>query len=97
MSNKKGGSLIALIMGIFVGGILGIILAPEKGKSTRGSVNKIFTKYRAILDKILEGTTQIGGDSKEKKAPSSPRSRTRSRTRSRKGSGSKKPTTSTKV
>jgi gas vesicle protein len=60
MNNK--GIWVSLGLGLAVGGLLGVLFAPEKGSTTR---NKIRQSGRRASDSLQHGMTRIKGDLKQ--------------------------------
>ncbi|MEC4113233.1 YtxH domain-containing protein [Myroides pelagicus] len=60
MSNKVGGTVLAVLAGVAVGASLGILFAPEEGKKTRKKIKKTFDDSKEDLeDKIDELKKQV--------------------------------------
>jgi gas vesicle protein len=57
MNNK--GIWVSLGLGLAVGGLLGVLFAPEKGSTTR---NRIRHSGRRVSDTLQHGMTRIKGD-----------------------------------
>ena len=54
MSKNSTNSFISLIVGLEVGGIIGILFAPDKGNNTRDRLNFRLNRYRRKLEDLLE-------------------------------------------
>ncbi|ULQ50612.1 YtxH domain-containing protein [Flavihumibacter fluvii] len=62
MSNNTNKILTALAAGIAIGGILGILFAPDKGENTRKKIADNSKKLSdSILDTVKEGKNKISG------------------------------------
>lgn len=68
MSNNSGGSFFAFLFGITVGGILGLLFAPEKGSSTRDKLSYRLDKYKGkledLMDDIVEGKEMVQNEAR---------------------------------
>ncbi len=53
MSNSGGNSFFAFITGAIVGGIFGILYAPDKGTNTRDKLSFQLDKYKNKLEDIV--------------------------------------------
>jgi gas vesicle protein len=58
MSNRGGGTLLALLAGLVVGAAAGLLLAPAPGSETRGRVRRAAGRLRDEL----EGKAREAGD-----------------------------------
>ena len=50
MSKNSTNSFISLIIGLIVGGIIGILFAPDKGNNTRDRLNFRLNRYKRKLE-----------------------------------------------
>ena len=50
MSKNSTNTFISLLLGLIVGGILGILFAPDKGNNTRDRLTFKLNKYKRKLD-----------------------------------------------
>ena len=70
MSKNSTNSFISLILGIIVGGILGILFAPDKGNNTRDRLtfrlNKYKRKLEDLLDEIIDEKDSTDSEAKTK-------------------------------
>ena len=69
MSKNSGNSFFAFLFGIFTGGILGLLFAPEKGTHTRDRISFLLDKYKKRVEELMEGLVE-GKDLKGNKAKS---------------------------
>ncbi|WP_258103135.1 YtxH domain-containing protein [Marinoscillum sp. MHG1-6] len=69
MSSKSGGSFFAFLFGITIGGVLGVLFAPDKGTNTRDRLSFKLDKYKKQLEDLLEDLVEHG-DSLENEAKS---------------------------
>lgn len=69
MSKGSGGSFFALLFGITVGGVLGILFAPDKGTNTRDRLSFKLDKYKKQLEDLV-GDLVEHGESFENEAKS---------------------------
>lgn len=60
MSDRSGGSFFSFLFGITVGGILGILFAPDKGTNTRDKLSYKLDKYRKQLEDLVEDLVEHG-------------------------------------
>jgi len=62
MSNNTSKILTALAAGIAIGGVLGILFAPDKGENTRKKIADNSKKLSdSILDTVKEGKHKLSG------------------------------------
>ncbi|MBX2842841.1 MAG: YtxH domain-containing protein [Flammeovirgaceae bacterium] len=54
MAKGNGSGFFVFLTGALVGGILGILYAPDKGENTRDKLNFQLDKYAEKLQKILD-------------------------------------------
>ena len=54
MSKNSGNSFFAFLFGIFAGGILGLLFAPEKGTHTRDRLSFLLDKYKKRVEELME-------------------------------------------
>jgi len=54
MSKGSGSSFFSLIFGIAIGGVLGILFAPDKGTNTRDRLTYRLDKYKKSLEDLLD-------------------------------------------
>ena len=70
MSKNSTNSFISLILGLIIGGILGILFAPDKGNNTRDRLtfrlNKYKRKLEDLLDEIIDEKDSIDSEAKSK-------------------------------
>lgn len=68
MSRDSGGSFFTFIFGILLGGIIGLLFAPEKGIHTRDKLSFLLDKYRKrleeILNDVIEGKVEFENEAK---------------------------------
>ena len=50
MSKNSTNSFISLIVGLIIGGILGVLFAPDKGNNTRDRLTFRLNKYKRKLE-----------------------------------------------
>ena len=70
MSKNSTNSFISLIVGLIIGGILGVLFAPDKGNNTRDRLtfrlNKYKIKLEDLLDEIIDEKASIDSEAKTK-------------------------------
>ena len=70
MSKNSTNSFISLILGLIIGGVLGILFAPDKGNNTRDRItfrlNKYKRKLEDLLDEIIDEKDSIDSEAKTK-------------------------------
>ena len=70
MSKNSTNSFISLIVGLIIGGVLGILFAPDKGNNTRDRLtyrlNKYKRKLEELLDEIIDEKDSIDSEAKTK-------------------------------
>ncbi len=70
MSKNSTNSFISLILGLIIGGILGILFAPDKGNNTRDRLtfrlNKYKRKLEDLLDEIIDEKDSTDSEAKTK-------------------------------
>lgn len=54
MSKNSTNSFISLIVGLIIGGVLGILFAPDKGNNTRDRLTYRLNKYKLRIQDLLE-------------------------------------------
>ncbi len=54
MSKNSTNSFISLLVGLLLGGIIGILFAPDKGNNTRDRLNFRLNRYKRKLEDLLE-------------------------------------------
>ena len=68
MSKNSTNSFISLIVGLIIGGILGVLFAPDKGNNTRDRLtfrlNKYKRKLEDLLDEIIDEKGSIDSEAK---------------------------------
>lgn len=69
MSKNSGNSFFAFLFGIFAGGILGLLFAPEKGTHTRDRLSFLLDKYKKRVEELMEELVE-GKNLKDNKAKS---------------------------
>lgn len=69
MSSNSGGSFFAMLFGIAIGGVLGILFAPDKGTNTRDKLSFKLDKYKKQLEDLV-GDLVEHGESFENEAKS---------------------------
>ncbi|MEO9477814.1 MAG: YtxH domain-containing protein [Cyclobacteriaceae bacterium] len=69
MSNNSGGSFFAMLFGIAIGGVIGVLFAPDKGTNTRDKLSFKLDKYKKQLEDLL-GDLSEHGDEFENEAKS---------------------------
>ena len=63
MSKNSTNTFISLLLGLIVGGVLGILFAPDKGNNTRDRLTFRLNKYKRKLEDLIDEII----DHKEKK------------------------------
>lgn len=53
---KTGKAILGIVAGVSVGALLGLLLAPEKGKDTRKNIEKTGKKYAESIRKHFDAT-----------------------------------------
>ena len=53
MSKKGGNTLLAILVGVATGAILGVLYAPDKGSNTREKLSFQLDKYRVMLQDVI--------------------------------------------
>ena len=53
MSKNSENSFFAFLFGIFAGGILGLLFAPEKGSQTRDRLSFLLDKYKKRVEELM--------------------------------------------
>ena len=70
MSKNSTNSFISLIVGLIIGGILGVLFAPDKGNNTRDRLtfrlNRYKRKLEDLLDEIIDEKDSIDSEAKTK-------------------------------
>ena len=70
MSKNSTNTFISLLLGLIVGGILGILFAPDKGNNTRDRLtfrlNKYKRKLEDLVDEIIDHKEDVNSDAKTK-------------------------------
>lgn len=70
MSKNSTNSFISLIVGLIIGGVLGVLFAPDKGNNTRDRLtfrlNKYKRKLEDLLDEIIDEKDSIDSEAKTK-------------------------------
>ena len=68
MSKNSTNSFISLSVGLIIGGILGVLFAPDKGNNTRDRLtfrlNKYKRKLEDLLDEIIDEKDSIDSEAK---------------------------------
>ena len=68
MSKNSTNSFISLLVGLMLGGILGILFAPDKGNNTRDRLtfrlNKYKRKLENLIDDIIDEKNDINSEAK---------------------------------
>jgi len=54
MSKNSTNTFISLLLGLIVGGILGILFAPDKGNNTRDRLTFRLNKYKRKLEDLID-------------------------------------------
>ena len=67
--SSRGNSFFAFLFGAVVGGVLGILFAPDKGVNTRDKLTYRLDKYKKRLEDIIEDLVE-GADKVENEAKS---------------------------
>ena len=57
MSKNSTNSFISLIVGLIIGGILGVLFAPDKGNNTRDRLTFRLNQYRKKLEDLIDEIT----------------------------------------
>ncbi len=52
--NSQGNQFFTFLSGILVGGVVGLLYAPDKGKNTRDKLTFKLDKYKKILEELIE-------------------------------------------
>ncbi|MEH0158102.1 YtxH domain-containing protein [Limibacter armeniacum] len=62
MSKNSGNSLLAFLAGAAAGALVGVLYAPDKGKSTRDRLSYRLDKYKEslqeLIDDLMEGRNE---------------------------------------
>ena len=70
MSKNSTNTFISLLLGLIVGGVLGILFAPDKGNNTRDRLtfrlNKYKRKLEDLVDEIIDHKEDVNSDAKTK-------------------------------
>ena len=70
MSKNSTNTFISLLLGLIVGGVLGILFAPDKGNNTRDRLtfrlNKYKRKLEDLVDEIIDHKEDVDSDAKTK-------------------------------
>lgn len=70
MSKNSTNTFISLLLGLIVGGVLGILFAPDKGNNTRDRLtfrlNKYKRKLEDLVDEIIDHKEDVDSDAKNK-------------------------------
>ena len=70
MSKNSTNTFISLLLGLIVGGVLGILFAPDKGNNTRDRLtfrlNKYKRKLEELVDEIIDHKEDVDSDAKTK-------------------------------
>ena len=70
MSKNSTNTFISLLLGLIVGGILGILFAPDKGNNTRDRLtfrlNKYKRKLEDLIDEIIDEKGNVDSEAKLK-------------------------------
>lgn len=70
MSKNSTNTFISLLLGLIVGGVLGILFAPDKGNNTRDRLtfrlNKYKRKLEDLVDEIIDHKEDVASDAKTK-------------------------------
>ena len=68
MSKNSTNSFISLLVGLMLGGMLGILFAPDKGNNTRDRLtfrlNKYKRKLENLIDDIIDEKDDINSEAK---------------------------------
>ena len=68
MSKNSTNTFISLLLGLIVGGVLGILFAPDKGNNTRDRLtfrlNKYKRKLEELVDEIIDHKEDADSDAK---------------------------------
>ncbi|MFT4736227.1 MAG: gas vesicle protein [Cyclobacteriaceae bacterium] len=68
MSNNSGGSFFTFLFGIAVGGVIGLLFAPERGSNTRDKLSFKLDKYKSkledLVNDIVEGKELVQNEAK---------------------------------
>jgi len=54
MSKNSTNSFISLLVGLILGGILGILFAPDKGNNTRDRLSFRLNRYKRKLENLID-------------------------------------------
>ena len=70
MSKNSTNTFISLLLGLILGGVLGILFAPDKGNNTRDRLtfrlNKYKRKLEDLIDEIIDHKEDVATDAKTK-------------------------------
>lgn len=63
MANSNGKVILSLLAGATAGAVAGLLLAPETGETTRGSLKQAATSFGGDLSKFFQDTlSKVRGD-----------------------------------
>ena len=68
MAKSGGNSFLAFVAGAIVGGVAGILFAPDKGSNTRDKLSYQLDKYKVkfedILNDLMKGKDLVDSEAK---------------------------------
>ena len=70
MSKNSTNTFISLLLGLIVGGVLGILFAPDKGNNTRDRLTFRLNKYKRKLEELVDEIIDDKATIYEKMLPS---------------------------
>lgn len=68
MSTNRGGSFFGFLFGALIGGVVGVLFAPDKGTNTRDRLTFQLDKYKKrledLIDDLVEGADKVENEAK---------------------------------